>query len=76
MEQSSVGLWSSKHKGQSYFIHQSSSLANIFKGEGPTHPDEFERAKASFQELCWDVDGRREEMKWLVQKLDQLVSHR
>ena len=52
------------------------SLANIFKGEGPTHPDEFERAKASFQELCRDVDGRREEMKWLVQKLDQLVSHR
>jgi nesprin-1 len=28
------------------------------------------------QKLCKDVDGRRDDMKWLVQKLDQLVSHR
>ncbi len=28
------------------------------------------------QQLCRDVDSRREDMKWLVQKLDQLVSHR
>ena len=53
-----------------------SSLANVFKGEGPAHLEEFERAKGAFQELCQDVDGRREGMKWLVQKLDQLVSHR
>ena len=53
-----------------------SSLANVFRGEGPTRLDEFERAKGAFQELCQDVDGRREDMKWLVQKLDQLVSHR
>ncbi len=29
-----------------------------------------------FQQLCRDVDSRREDMKWLVQQLDQLVSHR
>ena len=52
------------------------SLANIFKGEGPARLEEFERAKGASQELCQDVDGRREDMKWLVQKLDQLVSHR
>ena len=25
-----------------------------------------------FQELCQDMDNRREDMKWLVQKLDQV----
>ena len=36
-----------------------SSLADIFKGDGPTRLEDFERAKRAFQELCQDVDGRR-----------------
>ena len=53
------------------------SLARMFKDAGTGVDEaEFEREKESFQRLCRDVDDRREDMKWLVQKLDQLVSHR
>ncbi len=52
------------------------SLARMFKAPVPSTVDDFERERESFQQLCRDVDGRREDMKWLVQKLDRLVSHR
>jgi nesprin-1 len=38
--------------------------------------EEFEAERANFQLICEDVEQRREDMKWLVQQLDQLVSHR
>ena len=50
------------------------SLAKMFKGI--TGQEDFAREKEGFQNLCTDVDSRREDMKWLVQKLDTLVSHR
>lgn len=50
------------------------SFAKMFTGISSL--DDFEREKQAFQTLCQDVDCRRNDMKWLVQKLDQLVSHR
>ena len=50
------------------------SLARMFKGT--SSPEDFEMEKEKFQEICQDVEQRREDMKWLVQQLDQLVSHR
>ena len=51
-----------------------SSLARMFKGT--SSPEDFEMEKEKFQQICQDVEQRREDMKWLVQQLDQLVSHR
>ena len=51
-----------------------SSLARMFKGT--SSPEDFEIEKEKFQQICQDVEQRREDMKWLVQQLDQLVSHR
>ena len=50
------------------------SLARMFKGT--SSPEDFEMEKEKFQQICQDVEQRREDMKWLVQQLDQLVSHR
>ena len=50
------------------------SLARMFKGI--SSPADFEVEKEKFQGICQDVEMRREDMKWLVQQLDQLVSHR
>ena len=50
------------------------SLARMFKGT--SSPEDFEIEKEKFQQICQDVEQRREDMKWLVQQLDQLVSHR
>eukprot|EP00095_Tigriopus_kingsejongensis_P001452 maker-scaffold207_size258870-snap-gene-1.17 protein:Tk01452 transcript:maker-scaffold207_size258870-snap-gene-1.17-mRNA-1 annotation:"PREDICTED: nesprin-1-like" len=50
------------------------SLAKMFKGQADANT--FEGEKQGFQELCRDVDNRRDDMKWLVQKLDSLVSQR
>ena len=50
------------------------SLARMFKGI--SSPDDFEMEKENFKQICRDVELRREDMKWLVQQLDQLVSHR
>ena len=50
------------------------SLARMFKGI--SSPEDFEIEKENFQHICRDVESRREDMKWLVQQLDQLVAHR
>jgi nesprin-1 len=50
------------------------SLARMFKGINS--PADFDVEKEKFQQICQDVEMRREDMKWLVQQLDQLVSHR
>ena len=50
------------------------SLARMFKGISSL--EDFEREKNNFQTICNDVEQRREDMKWLVQQLDQLISHR
>ncbi|XP_012271233.1 nesprin-1 isoform X8 [Orussus abietinus] len=38
--------------------------------------EEFEKEKAIFQKICREADGKREDMKWLVQTLDSLTSNR
>nr|XP_050869210.1 muscle-specific protein 300 kDa [Vespula vulgaris] len=38
--------------------------------------EEFEKEKAVFQKICKEADNQREEMKWLVQTLDALISNR
>ncbi|ERL91661.1 hypothetical protein D910_08989, partial [Dendroctonus ponderosae] len=38
-------------------------------------PEEFDREIAAFKTICQEADNRREDMKWLVQTLDNLVSH-
>ena len=50
------------------------SLARMFKGIAS--PKDFEAERENFQRICCDVELRREDMKWLVQQLDQLFSHR
>ena len=49
-------------------------LTRMFKGT--TSLDDFDREKDHFHAICSDVEQRREDMKWLVQQLDQLISHR
>ncbi|XP_075225316.1 muscle-specific protein 300 kDa isoform X2 [Lycorma delicatula] len=49
------------------------SVKNILKELATA--EEFEKEKAVFQGICREVDGKREEMKWLVQTLDTLSSH-
>ena len=51
-----------------------SSLARMFKGISSL--EDFETEKDNFHLICRDIEQRREDMKWLVQQLDQLVSHR
>jgi len=36
----------------------------------------FNVLKSEFQDVCKDVDGRRDAMKWLVQRLDSLLSYK
>ena len=36
--------------------------------------DNYESLKREFQSVCKDVDSRREDMKWLVQRLDSLLT--
>ncbi len=36
--------------------------------------ENYESLKREFQNVCHDVDSRREEMKWLVQRLDSMLS--
>ncbi|KFM65655.1 Nesprin-1, partial [Stegodyphus mimosarum] len=36
---------------------------------------EFETVKTKFLDLCQNVDSKREDVKWLVRKLDSLLSH-
>ena len=50
------------------------SLGRMFKGTSSL--EDFEREKNNFHTICNDVEQRREDMKWLVQQLDQLISHR
>ena len=50
------------------------SLARMFKGIAS--PKDFEAERENFQRICCDVELRREDMKWLVQQLNQLFSHR
>ena len=50
------------------------SLGRMFKGTSSL--EDFEREKNNFLTICNDVEQRREDMKWLVQQLDQLISHR
>ncbi|XP_020291842.1 nesprin-1 isoform X3 [Pseudomyrmex gracilis] len=38
--------------------------------------EEFEKEKTIFQKICREADGKREEMKWLVQTLDNLTLNR
>ncbi|XP_043492348.1 nesprin-1 [Polistes fuscatus] len=38
--------------------------------------EEFEKEKAVFQKISKEADNQREEMKWLVQTLDVLISNR
>ncbi|KAL0110413.1 hypothetical protein PUN28_013801 [Cardiocondyla obscurior] len=38
--------------------------------------EEFEKEKAIFQKICREADSKREEMKWLVQTLDNLTLNR
>ncbi|KAG7206621.1 hypothetical protein KM043_000301 [Ampulex compressa] len=38
--------------------------------------EEFEEEKTIFQKISREADGKREEMKWLVQTLDSLTSNR
>ncbi|KAF7272974.1 hypothetical protein GWI33_014281 [Rhynchophorus ferrugineus] len=38
-------------------------------------PEEFDREIAAFKAICQEADQKREDMKWLVQTLDYLVSH-
>ena len=38
--------------------------------------EDFIREKKTFHSTCDDVEQRREDMKWLVKQLDQLISHR
>ena len=49
-------------------------LARMFQGSQTR--DEFETERGQFTLLCNDVENKREEMKWLVQQLDLLISHR
>jgi len=35
----------------------------------------YKLLRLSFQNICHEVDAKREDMKWLVQTLDSLVSH-
>jgi nesprin-1 len=51
------------------------SLGRMFR-KNSSSGEEFEAERGRFQDLCEDVEERREDMKWLVQQLDQLVSHR
>uniref|UniRef100_A0A182SV94 Calponin-homology (CH) domain-containing protein n=1 Tax=Anopheles maculatus TaxID=74869 RepID=A0A182SV94_9DIPT len=37
--------------------------------------EEFEQEKATFQNICFEADAKREDMKWLVKTLDFLLSH-
>ena len=50
------------------------SLARMFKGIAS--PKDFEAERENFQHICCYVELRREDMKWLVQQLNQLFSHR
>ena len=50
------------------------SLSKMFKSISSA--EEFEVEKMNFNEICCDVEQRKEDMKWLVQQLDQLVAHR
>ncbi len=50
------------------------SLSKMFKSISTA--EEFEVEKMNFNEICFDVEQRKEDMKWLVQQLDQLVAHR
>lgn len=36
----------------------------------------YDRLRAEFQAVCSDVDARREGMKWLVQRLDSLLTYK
>lgn len=36
----------------------------------------YDRLRVQFQAVCTDVDSRREGMKWLVQRLDSLLSYK
>ncbi|XP_014483634.1 PREDICTED: nesprin-1 isoform X6 [Dinoponera quadriceps] len=38
--------------------------------------EEFEKEKTIFQKICREADNKREEMKWLVQTLDNLTLNR
>lgn len=38
--------------------------------------EKYERLRGDFQAVCRDVDARREAMKWLVQRLDSLLSYK
>ena len=51
------------------------SLATMFKNVANS-AQEFEVEKQNFEGLWADVDERKEDMKWLVEKLDQLIAHR
>lgn len=70
--------WRSYEERFSQMVHWmdniDDSLARMFKGV--SSPADFEVEKENFQHICEDVEMRREDMKWLVQQLDQLVSHR
>lgn len=35
----------------------------------------YQLLRLLFQSICHEVDAKREDMKWLVQTLDSLVSH-
>lgn len=38
--------------------------------------ENFDRLRQEFQVICSDVDARREGMKWLVQRLDSMLSYK
>ncbi|XP_062549338.1 muscle-specific protein 300 kDa isoform X2 [Armigeres subalbatus] len=37
--------------------------------------EQFEQEKITFQNICFEADARREDMKWLVKTLDFLLNH-
>ncbi|EZA53954.1 Nesprin-1 [Ooceraea biroi] len=54
--------------------HVDSTLRTILREVNTL--EEFEKEKTIFQKICREADSKREEMKWLVQSLDNLTLNR
>ncbi|XP_029680499.1 nesprin-1 isoform X2 [Formica exsecta] len=54
--------------------HVDSTLRTILREVNTL--EEFEKEKTIFQKICCEADSKREEMKWLVQTLDNLTLNR
>ncbi|KAF5292004.1 hypothetical protein FQA39_LY14121 [Lamprigera yunnana] len=69
--------WSNYHERIHHIVgwmdEVDKAIQNVFTDI--TSLEDFDREKAIFQKICQDADAKREDMKWLVQTLDSLVSH-